>query len=44
MRKEVREEVRRKEVRKREAHFDDEVCDLPKPKRVRSSFVERVGV
>ena len=43
VRKEVREEVRRKEVRKREAHFDDEVCDLPKSKRVRSSLVVRVG-
>ena len=37
-------EEARQEVRKREAHFDDEVCDLPKPKRVRSSFVRRVGV
>ena len=44
VRKEVLEEIRRKEVRKREAYFDDEVCDLPKPKRVRSSFVRRVGV
>ena len=43
-RKEVREEVQRKEAQKREAHFNDEVCDLSKPKRVRSSFVRRVGV
>ena len=43
-RKEVRKEVPRKEVRKLEAYFDDEVCDLPKLKGVRSSFVRRVGV
>ena len=42
--KKVQEEVQQKEVWKREAHFDDEVCDLPKPKRVLSSFVGRIEV
>ena len=42
--KKVREEVGRKEVQKHETHFDDEVCDLHKPQRVRSSFVGGVGV
>ena len=37
-------EEARKEVRKREPHFDNEVCDLPKSERVRSSLVGRVGV
>ena len=32
------------EVRKRESHFDNKVCDYPKSKRVRSSFIGRVGV
>ena len=41
-RREVYEEVQ-EEVQKCEAHVDDEVCDLPKPKRVCSSFVGRVG-
>ena len=44
VRKEVPEEVRRKEVQKLGAHFDDEVCDLPPTKRVRSRFGGRVGV
>ena len=51
VRKEIRNEVRKeiwkkvqKEVWKREAQFDNEVCDLPKSKRVRSSFVGRVAV
>ena len=34
----------RNEVRKWEAHFDSEVCDLPRSKRIRSSFVWRLGV
>ena len=37
-------EEARKEVRKFEAHFDNEVCDLPKSKRVHGRFVGRVGV
>ena len=40
---EVQKEIR-KGVRKREAHSDDEVCDLPTSKRVRSSLVGRVGL
>ena len=47
IRKEVRKEIRkevRKEVRKREAQCDNEHCGLPKSKRVRSSFVRRLGV
>ena len=43
VRKKIRKEVR-KEVRKWEAQFDNEVCDLPKSKRVRSNFVGREGV
>ena len=41
--KDVLKEVQ-KEVQKREAQFDNDVCDLPKSNRVGSSFVGRVRV